>query len=173
VPPRISSWTNVSVIHQSGSEGTLPLSDVIYVSAGATHPLDSWLDALRPSGRLLFPLKPTEGADGAPGVGGMLLIKRVGHAGYNARFICRAAFIPCTGARDEAITVRLSEAFGRGGLQDVLRGAVQLPMLPVGVRVRDGGYPPSLLGSIGPTASDLLRNIDTGSSNVAHRLCEI
>jgi protein-L-isoaspartate(D-aspartate) O-methyltransferase len=56
----LSSWTNVSVIHQSGSDGTLPVSDVVYVSAGATHVLDTWLDALRPNGRLLFPLTPTE-----------------------------------------------------------------------------------------------------------------
>jgi len=115
----LSSWKNVSVIQQSGSEGTLPACDVVYVSAGATHPLDTWLDALRPNGRLLFPLTPMEGATGAPGLGGMLLVKRVGDAGYSARFVCRAAFIPCIGARDEATAVRLSESFARGGLQDV------------------------------------------------------
>jgi protein-L-isoaspartate(D-aspartate) O-methyltransferase len=115
----LSAWTNVSVIQQSGAEGRLPACDAIYVSAGATHPLDTWLDALRPNGRLLFPLTPKEGATGAPGLGGMLLVKRVGDAGYNARFVCRAAFIPCIGARDEETAIKLSEAFTRGGLQNV------------------------------------------------------
>jgi protein-L-isoaspartate(D-aspartate) O-methyltransferase len=115
----LSSWSNVSVIHQSGSEGTLPVSDVIYVSAGATHPLDSWLNALRPNGRLLFPLTPKEGAGGAPGVGGMLLVTRVGEAMYRARFVCSAAFIPCIGARDKETGRNLSQAFARGGQQDV------------------------------------------------------
>lgn len=113
------SWTNVSVIHQSGSEGTLPVSDVIYVSAGATHPLDHWLDALRPNGRLLFPLTPTEGPNGAPAVGGILLVTRVGEIRFSARFVCSAAFIPCIGARDEETGRNLSEAFSRGGQQDV------------------------------------------------------
>ncbi len=115
----LSSWKNVSVIQQSGSEGTLPACDVVYVSAGATHPLDTWLEALRPNGRLLFPLTPKEGAGGAPAVGGMLLVTRVGEALYRARFVCSAAFIPCIGARDEATAAKLSEAFARGGLQDV------------------------------------------------------
>jgi hypothetical protein len=37
----LSSRKNISVIHQSGSEGTLPACDIIYVNAGATHPLDT------------------------------------------------------------------------------------------------------------------------------------
>jgi protein-L-isoaspartate(D-aspartate) O-methyltransferase len=115
----LSSWTNVSVIHQSSSDGTLPMSDVVYVSAGATHPLDAWLDALRPNGRLLFPFTPKEGAEGAPAVGGMLLVTRLGNAKYTARFICSAAFIPCIGARDEESGKNLSEAFARGGQQNV------------------------------------------------------
>ena len=115
----LSSWTNVSVIHQSGSEGTLPVSDVVYVNAGATHPLDTWLDALRPKGRLLFPLTPKEGAEGAPAVGGMLLVRRLGETRFSARFVCSAAFIPCIGARDEETGRNLSQAFARGGQRDV------------------------------------------------------
>lgn len=33
--------------------------DHIVASAGATHPLRSWLDALLPGGRLLFPMTAT------------------------------------------------------------------------------------------------------------------
>jgi len=110
----LADLPNVTVHHRSGSEGSLPDCDVMYVNAGATGPLDTWLDALRPGGgRLLFPLTPAEGA------GGMLLITRTGPDSYDARFVCRALFIPCAGARDEETAKKLSEAFRRDDLKDV------------------------------------------------------
>jgi len=109
----LADLPDVTVHHRSGSEGSLPECDVIYINAGATGPLDLWLDALRPGGRLLFPLTPAEGA------GGMLLITRAGADSYDARFVCRALFIPCAGARDEETAKKLSEAFRRDDLKDV------------------------------------------------------
>ncbi|MES1245437.1 MAG: protein-L-isoaspartate(D-aspartate) O-methyltransferase [Acidobacteriota bacterium] len=103
---------NVEVRNRSGSEGALPECDVLYVSAGATDPMDSWLDALRPGGRLLFPLTPAQGP------GAMLLVTRTPD-GLAARFVCQAMFIPCLGARDEEVARRLAEAFQAGGLKDV------------------------------------------------------
>jgi protein-L-isoaspartate(D-aspartate) O-methyltransferase len=46
----------VSVIEGNG--GTVPLdtADVIYVNAGVTHVIDSWLDGLADRGRLIVPL---------------------------------------------------------------------------------------------------------------------
>ena len=58
--------------------------DAIYVSAGATLPLDSWADALRPNGRLLFPLTPGDRPSGAPGAGAMLLPTRVSADDFRA-----------------------------------------------------------------------------------------
>ena len=104
---------NVAVQNRSGSEGPLPACDVLYVSAGATDPMDVWLDALRPGGRLLFPLTPAQGP------GGMLLSTRTGEGGFAARFLCQAMFIPCLGARDEEVAKRLTEAFQAGGLKNV------------------------------------------------------
>jgi protein-L-isoaspartate(D-aspartate) O-methyltransferase len=110
----LADLPDVTVHHRSGSEGSLPECEVIYINAGATGPLDIWLDALRPgSGRLLFPLTPAEGA------GGMLLITRTGPEAYDARFVCRAMFIPCAGARDEETAKKLSDAFRRDDLKDV------------------------------------------------------
>jgi protein-L-isoaspartate(D-aspartate) O-methyltransferase len=106
---------NVTVYARSGVEGPLPDCDVIYVSAGATEPMAVWLDALRPGGRLLFPLTP------AKGYGGMLLATRGPSdiSVYSAQFISQALFIPCTGARDEDTAQKLSAAFQRGHLGEV------------------------------------------------------
>lgn len=108
----------VRVHHRSGTIAPLPSCDLVYVSAGATAPLDVWLDALCPGGRLLFPLTPAEvGRKAAPG--GMLLIKRSGEERFDARFVCPAAFIACSGARDQETGQKLSEAFRRGDLHRV------------------------------------------------------
>ena len=63
----LSDFSNVTVQERSGSEAPLPVGDAIYVNAGATAPLDVWLDALQLNGRLLFPLTPADGPGGMPG----------------------------------------------------------------------------------------------------------
>ena len=47
-------WPQVKLIHSDGAAISFEAVDSIVASAGATHPLASWLDALRPGGRLLF-----------------------------------------------------------------------------------------------------------------------
>ena len=101
----LSDMAHVEVQDRSGAAGPLPPCDVIYVNAGATGPLDVWLDALRPGGRLLFPLTP------AQGVGGMLLVTRTSAHVYDARFTSPAMFIPCVGARDDQTAKKLATAF--------------------------------------------------------------
>jgi len=115
----LSHLPNVRVEAHSAAEGPLPETDAIYVNAGATAPLDVWLDALRMGGRLLFPLTPSDGPGGMPGAGAMLLITRVAEQKFAARFICPAAFVPCAGARDEETAARLATAFRRGNWRDV------------------------------------------------------
>jgi protein-L-isoaspartate(D-aspartate) O-methyltransferase len=120
---------NVTVENRNAADGPLPPSDIIYVSAGATGPLDTWLDALRPSGRLLFPITSSDGPGGAPGPGAMLLITRPQNASPDAspslaeilaaRFLSAAIFIHCTGARDDATGAKLTEAFKRGDARNV------------------------------------------------------
>ena len=109
----LADLPQASVQSRSGSEGPLPECDVLYVSAGATAPLDAWLDALRPGGRLLFPLTPAQGA------GGLLLVTRTAEDRFAARFLGRVMFIPCVGARDEETAAKLTEAFNRGDIQRV------------------------------------------------------
>ena len=115
----LSDISNVTVQERSGSEAPLPACDAIYVNAGATAPLDVWLDALRLHGRLLFPLTPADGPGGMPGAGGMILVTRTGTVHFDARFVCAAMFVPCFGARDEETAQKLSAAFKRGDSNNV------------------------------------------------------
>lgn len=109
----LANWPQVVVRDRSGTDGELPACDIIYVSAGATRPLDAWLDALRPCGRLLFPLTPNRG------LGGLLLVTRKAAGSFDARFVQPAAFIACDGARDQQEAERLSDAFARGTMHEV------------------------------------------------------
>jgi protein-L-isoaspartate(D-aspartate) O-methyltransferase len=106
----LKDYSNISVRNRSGVEPPLPECDVIYVNAGATAPMDPWLDALRPGGRLLFPLTTTHG------FGAMLLVTRKSENEFAARFIIQAAFVHCLGARDEKTGKKLAEAFKTGGI---------------------------------------------------------
>jgi len=93
----------------SGVEAKLPEADLVYVCAGAAQPSRSWLDALRPGGRVLFPLAP-EGV-----FGGMLLVTRPDQGtAWPAMFVTRAQFIGCAGLQDEEAGRRLTEAFSNG-----------------------------------------------------------
>ncbi len=104
----LTEFPQVTVHHRSGAEAPLPACDVLYVNAGASEPLPVWLDALKPNGRLLFPLAP--GAN----VGAMLLITRQPENSFAARFVLQAQFVPCVGAQDESEAARLAEAFRNG-----------------------------------------------------------
>lgn len=109
----LRSHAQVEVVAGSGAQPPLPRADVIYVSAGATHPLPAWLDALARGGRLVFPLTP--GA--AWGV--MLLVTHLDDARYAARALMRVAFIGCIGARDDPAADTLASALSRRSLADV------------------------------------------------------
>jgi protein-L-isoaspartate(D-aspartate) O-methyltransferase len=115
----LSDFSNVTVEGRSGSEGSLPLCDAIYVNAAATAPLDVWLDALQLKGRLLFPLTPADGPGGMPAAGGMLLVTRNDTDRFDARFVCPTMFVSCVGARDEETAQKLSVAFKRGDFRNV------------------------------------------------------
>jgi protein-L-isoaspartate(D-aspartate) O-methyltransferase len=115
----LGNFAHVEIKERSGSLPPLPACDAIYVNAGATAPLDIWLDALRPRGRLLFPLTPAEGPGGMPGAGAVLMVTRNSASQFDARFVCPAMFIPCVGARDEETAAKLSAAFKRGDMRSV------------------------------------------------------
>jgi len=73
----------------------LPASDLIYVNAGVLAPPRSWLQALRPGGRLIFPWRPSDD------VGLTLLITRT-DTGFEAKPLMSSWFIPCVGGASTA-----------------------------------------------------------------------
>lgn len=105
----LAGWTNVAVACSSGTSIPPQSWDLIVVSAGATHPLKSWLAGLGPHGRLLFPLT----ADGPKphwGSGTMLLVSRCANGSFGARFLTPVAFVHFEGGRDPECSARLLQA---------------------------------------------------------------
>jgi protein-L-isoaspartate(D-aspartate) O-methyltransferase len=113
----LASYDNVRVANASGVAAALPACDVLYVNAAAISPPATWFDALKPGGRLLFPLASGE----APGV--MLLITHAGDDpaadAFTARFITPVMFTPCVGAEDHEAARAFAKAFSGGGMQNV------------------------------------------------------
>jgi protein-L-isoaspartate(D-aspartate) O-methyltransferase len=94
----------VVVETKDATKERLPPADVIYVNAGATHPVSSWLDALTVGGRLVFPMTTDSGA------GFMLMICRWREDAYTAACLSLARFIPCVGARSDQASRALTAA---------------------------------------------------------------
>ena len=100
-------WPNVTVICGDGALGPFDPADVIVVSAGATHPLAAWLAALKPEGKLLFPLTSRRG----PGT--MAYLTRKSADLFAATLHGSVFFVDFAGARDPAISRELAIALKR------------------------------------------------------------
>ena len=127
--PELASWakanlarfSNVEVIHGNGSTVPLEPADVIYVNAGASRPADSWLDALKPGGRMVLPLTVSYTTEQEHSMthGAIFLITRDMHdLGYAARCMSGIHVYPCTGLRDETSERALIAAFEKGGFKN-------------------------------------------------------
>jgi protein-L-isoaspartate(D-aspartate) O-methyltransferase len=87
----LEPYEGVSVTHGDATQVDLPPADLIYVNAGVLAPPQSWLQALRPGGRMIFPWRP------ADSVGLAMLITRTGRGSFDAKPLMTAWFIPCAG----------------------------------------------------------------------------
>lgn len=103
----LEPWPQVAVVHADGARGSFNPADSIVVSAGATHPLPAWLAALKPEGKLLFPLTP------ARGPGAMAYLTRKGADVFAATLCGSVFFVDFEGARDTAIGNELAHALKR------------------------------------------------------------
>ncbi len=105
----LAPYAMVRVHGRCALAGDLPAADVIYVSAGLTHPPGCWLDALLLGGRLIFPLTGPQGA------GLMMLVTRGPGAVFGARPVAGVAFIGCAGGRADLEAAALAAALAGGG----------------------------------------------------------
>jgi protein-L-isoaspartate(D-aspartate) O-methyltransferase len=117
----LGRYPQVEVIAGDATKYDPGPADAIFVNAGATHPCPLWVDSLKPSGRLVFPIirwpkGSVLGVKGA-GWGAMMRIERLQN-GYEARWLSPCGFFPCLGAIDSEADQRLGDALARGGLND-------------------------------------------------------
>lgn len=81
--------------------------DAILVNAGVTHPLDCWLDALAPGGRMILPLTAAMG--GTIGKGIVARVTRDVNGTYAASLLTMVAIYSAIGLRDEALNAALGQ----------------------------------------------------------------
>jgi protein-L-isoaspartate(D-aspartate) O-methyltransferase len=105
----LGRWPWVTVT--GGDSTTVPAAafDAILVNAGATHPLDAWLDALDEGGRLVVPLTAAIAAMGPIGKGLVVLVSRSGER-FAARALTFVAIYSAVGIRDEGVNAALGDA---------------------------------------------------------------
>lgn len=103
----LEPWPQVIVVHADGAQGPFEPADAIVVSAGATHPLPAWLAALKPEGKLLFPITPTSGP------GAMASLTRKSERFFAATLRGSVFFVDFEGARDTTVSDELARALKR------------------------------------------------------------
>jgi protein-L-isoaspartate(D-aspartate) O-methyltransferase len=89
--------------------------DAILINAGVTHPLDAWLDALAPGGRIMLPITATMPAMGSTlGKGIVVLVTRDAERAYSAAVFTLVAVYSAIGVRDDNLNERVGRALMGG-----------------------------------------------------------
>ncbi len=86
----LAGAADIEIRAADATRAALPACDVLYVNAGLGAPPVSWLDALSPGGRLIFPWRPL------PQAGVALLVERRA-GGFAAKALMPSWFIACAG----------------------------------------------------------------------------
>lgn len=126
----LAAYPQVATVCGDGATYRFAPADVIFVNAGASRPLDRWLDALKDGGRLILPL--TVGFTMPGGAlmtqGSIFLIERRGDD-YTADYKGRVMIYPCIGAQDAESEASLKAAMAGSGHKKVrrLRRAAEVP----------------------------------------------
>ena len=106
-----SAW--IEVREGDGAEALDEAFDAILLSAGVTHPLPAWLDALGHGGRMIAPITATMPGMATIGKGPMVLIANNGGERWPARSTGFVAIYSAVGIRDESINGLLGQAMTR------------------------------------------------------------
>lgn len=120
----LAGCENVALVQADGATLDFEAVDAIYVNFAVGRPADRWMDALRPGGRLIFPLGQPGRRRGTSGGrhadGGGFRIERVA-AGFAAAWLGQAFFVCAEGilAPSQADKQALHTAFETGGMEFV------------------------------------------------------
>ena len=93
----LKPYSNVSVITGDAVMEAIPAADLIYVNAGVVAPPLSWMQALKPNGRMILPWRPNSET-------GLAIMIRRCDDGFEVEPLMHAYFIPCVGASNAATT---------------------------------------------------------------------
>jgi protein-L-isoaspartate(D-aspartate) O-methyltransferase len=88
--------------------------DAILVNAGVTHPLDGWLDALAPGGRMMLPITATMPAMGSTLGKGVVMLLTNQAPTIAARVVTLVAVYSAVGVRDDSLNERVGKALMAG-----------------------------------------------------------
>jgi protein-L-isoaspartate(D-aspartate) O-methyltransferase len=118
----LQQFPQVDVITGDASKLDPGPTDAMFVNAGAAHPCPLWLDSVKLSGRLVFPMIRWQTGNvmgvGGAGWGVMMHLEHLA-AGWKARQLGPVGIFPCFGATDSEADRRLGEALSKNGLTDV------------------------------------------------------
>jgi protein-L-isoaspartate(D-aspartate) O-methyltransferase len=105
-------WAEVR--HDASAQATGERFDAILVNAGVTHPLDAWMDALAPGGRMILPLTSTMVPMGNIGKGLVFVITKNSHDMLTPRVLTVVAIYSAVGIRDADLNQRVGMAMMGG-----------------------------------------------------------
>ena len=104
----------VDVRHGDASADLGGPFDAILVNAGVTHPLEAWLDALTPAGRMMLPLTATMPAMGSTLGKGLVLLVTNDSTSMSAHVVTIVAVYSAIGLRDSQMNERVGKALMAG-----------------------------------------------------------
>jgi protein-L-isoaspartate(D-aspartate) O-methyltransferase len=116
----LAAFENVAVHIGNAVLRPIPPADVIYVNAAVAAPPVSWLNALKPGGRLIFPWQDTSKS------GPIVLVSREPD-GFAVKPLRPATFIPCVGASDPDCVATKAPEMGSAGASQSLHITADRP----------------------------------------------
>jgi protein-L-isoaspartate(D-aspartate) O-methyltransferase len=112
----------VDVRHGDATTAPGESFDAILVNAGATHPQDVWLDALKPGGRLVVPLTVSMDPGAPIGKGIVVLVANDGDgSSFATRLLTFVAIYSGQAIRDAQMNALLGKALSRGSWPKLTR----------------------------------------------------
>ena len=117
----LRSFANTTIVEGDGWTLSLDPRDAILVNAGTPRIATTWLDALKPGGRLVVPLATRIELEGRLMTRGAIFLITRDADGFAASVSWSTVIYPCQGASDPESEAALAAAFENGNVGEVTR----------------------------------------------------